>query len=227
MKRAIVFAVLFGAGILFAFSGSSVAQQSPPTKNDVDRMVQKARETLAKTSYRETMVTNHTDPANNVNQTFGFTNSYIPTDKWHCEHYAKSGAKVSGSGEVIILGKDIFSRSGSQAWKRDASGGCESGTDSFVEFENEAPGIAKTDPEVSRRDVMLDEVPAQMFEVTIRHKFEKYDNVNIYVKSYWFDNDGKILKVVSENRSTRSKAMQRRTSVYKYISDFVIEAPIP
>ena len=212
---------------MFAFSRSSVAQQSPPPKNDVDRMVEKARETLAKTSYRETMVTRTIDPMNNVNQTFGFTNSYIPTDKWHCEHYAKSGAKVSGSGDVIILGKDIFSRSGNQAWKRDDSGGCESGTDSLAEWENEMLGLIKVDPAVSRRDVMLDGVPVQMFEVTIRHKFEKHDNVNIYIKSYWFDKDGKILKAVSENRSTKSKAMQQRTSVYKYVSDFVIEAPIP
>lgn len=220
MKRAVIFVLLFGSGILFAFSGNANAQKKVAEFKELYGLEAKAQRTLYS---RQRRVERNNEMFENsvvVKSDYSLY-EYLADDKSRYVSRRMEGGKTSET-ESIFLGYFRYTRTDNGPWtKTDMRAVGDFGTGS-----GSSAGGGCAVRQLTVESVFIGNFPARLFEKIDISKHD--DGLLVEEERTWFGENGDLLQEESITGTYSPRTMMIRTSVkYEYEPNIKIDAPIP
>lgn len=200
------------------FSGLANAQGIPVSSAELSKVVARAEELLSKTPFRVKMTA---DKAKKFEDGWTFY-SYQETEEIRPGIY-RNKQHTGNRTETIIIDSTVYSRRGEGPWMVKAP----PQRDTTPHFED----VSKLDLKIykSGNETILGNV-ASKYEIN-----SKVDKMNLSTRSvdqwtskiiYWFDADGRFLKIESTSYQPPQNEFVRQVRIYEYDSGIKIDAPM-
>jgi hypothetical protein len=217
MKKKLIPAAFFASCV--CLSGFASAQETSASPEELSKVITRAEELLPLTPFRVKLTV---EKAKTLEEGWTFY-SYQETEEIKPGKY-RNKQYTGNLTETIIVDKIIYSRRGEGQWS--------------VKSANEPSISQATVKDVSKLELKVYKLTNETTAGKFITKFEsnsKVDKMTVSTGSvdewtskinYWFDSEGRFLKIESISYVPPQKEFIRHVRVYEYDSNTKIEAPI-